>query len=134
MMRILNSKKDYGLSCGILLVTGFRNDKNSRQDIIKDLTDLDGHENKFVKKGRVWNADKQIYELVDIEHCTERAAFMMCSLNAGQCRIWRPILIGFGYREVVDPLTNPNSGRKITIFVRTRKPKARVAKKKEKKS
>ena len=127
MMRILNSKKDYGLSCGILLVTGFRNDKNSRQDIIKDLTDLDGHENKFVKKSRVWDAGKQTYELVD-------SAFMMCSLNAGQCRIWRPILIGFGYREVVDPLTNPNSGRKITIFVRTRKPKARVAKKKEKKS
>lgn len=133
MMRILQANKNYPLSCGILLITGFRNDKNSFDDIMKDLTDLDGYANTFTRKIRRWDGAQQIYVLRDSEMQTEKAAFMMCSLNATQCKKWRVPLINLGYREVVDPLTNPNSGRKITIFVRTRKPRPAKAKKKEKK-
>jgi hypothetical protein len=133
-MRHLRDSKDYALSCGIVLLTGFptgRISKDVYSNVLADLKDCDGYVNEYKKRSSQWTDAG--YVVGERTYHTEKAAFVLVSLNAGQCKIWRIPLIEAGFREVVQPKINPNSGRKITIFIRERAPKVKPRKKKKEK-
>jgi hypothetical protein len=133
-MRVLRDSFDVGFSCGITTLTGFGYEcwGERLENIKADLRDCNGFRNKYTVKTTRWTGDQ--YVPVEETRFTRPCAIVLVSLNAGQCKFWKPILLEHGYKEVVSSIRNPNSGNRIRVFALTRAKRNPKSQKKEKRS
>lgn len=135
-MRVLREDFDTSFSCGITMLTGFGYSAEGAylKKIKADLRDCNGFRNAYKVETLRWEGNK--YVPVEETRFTRPCAIVLVSLNAKQCKFWKPILLEHGYKEVVGSIRNPNSGNRIRVFALTRakrKPKSQ-SQKKEKRS
>lgn len=134
-MRTLSHNRHTPFSCGVTMLTGFgmRPTKERLALVRKDLAAVDGHRKKVRFTKAVWDFQTHEYTNIKVDDWTPSAAIILVSLNTSQAKFWEPVLKEYGYKTVVDPIRNPNSGSMIRVYARTRVPKPEVRKSRKKK-
>jgi hypothetical protein len=125
-MRVLSDCKYTALSCGIVMLTGFGEVEASAETkakILEDLRDCNGNPTSYQHTTQVRDYDSEGAPLKNVVHnCfANKGAMVMVSLNHKQIPLWEDILFAHDYKRVVDPVFNPNSNNKISVYIRMRK-------------